>query len=109
MLNINGTLNQCGLPNEDLPPITPFTFAANGGHLSGSHIGSKKEALEMLDLAVKSGIKSWIEEIPIRCFEFQKSCLIPSAKGCHEALTRLNKGDVRYRFVFTGIKEHFSN
>lgn len=28
MLNINGTFNQCGLPNEDLPPVAPFTFAA---------------------------------------------------------------------------------
>ena len=27
MLNINGTFNQCGLPNEDLPPVASFTFA----------------------------------------------------------------------------------
>jgi alcohol dehydrogenase (NADP+) len=97
MLNVNGTFNQCGLPNEDLPAVQPFTFAANGGHLSGSHIGNKTEALEMLDIAAKSGVKSWIEEIPI------------SEKGCHEALTRLDKGDVRYRFVLTGIQEHFKS
>lgn len=28
MLNINGTFNQCGLPNENLPPISRFTFAS---------------------------------------------------------------------------------
>ena len=48
----------------------------NGGHLSGSHIGSKKEALEMLDLVAKHGIKSWIEEIPIRYQTFLDSKLI---------------------------------
>lgn len=26
MLNVNGTFNQCGLPNESLPSISPFTF-----------------------------------------------------------------------------------
>jgi len=96
MLTVNGAFNQCGLPNNALPSVKPFTFAANGCHLTGSHIGSKKEVLEMLDLAAKSGLKSWIEEIPI------------SSQGCHEALTRLDKGDVRYRFVLTGIQEHFS-
>jgi len=50
----------------------------------------------MLDLVAKHGVKSWIEEIPI------------SDKGCKEALERLSKNDVHYRFVFTGIKEHFS-
>jgi len=66
MLNVNGTFNQCGLPNEELPPVSAFMFASNGGHLGGSHIGSKKEVLEMLDLVAKNGVKSWIEEIPIR-------------------------------------------
>jgi D-arabinose 1-dehydrogenase-like Zn-dependent alcohol dehydrogenase len=28
MLNINGNFNQCGLPNEDLPNVSPFTFAS---------------------------------------------------------------------------------
>lgn len=26
MLNIGGTLNQCGLPNQKLPAISPFVF-----------------------------------------------------------------------------------
>jgi hypothetical protein len=30
-----------------------------------------------------------------------------SDKGCKEALERLDKNDVYYRFVLTGIKEHF--
>lgn len=28
MLNVNGTFNQCGLPNESLPEISPFTFVS---------------------------------------------------------------------------------
>ena len=56
MLNVNGTFNQCDLPNECLPPLSPFTFASvlsfliiyefqNGRHFGGSLIGSMKEAL----------------------------------------------------------------
>lgn len=33
----------------------------NGGSIAATHIGSKKEILEMLDLAKKKGVKSIIE------------------------------------------------
>jgi len=96
-LNVNGHFVSVGLPpkNEPFPAVQPFTFASNGGFMGTTHIGSKKEALEMLDLAAKQKIKSWIIEIPI------------SAQGCHKALEELNKGNERYRYVLTNNMEYF--
>ena len=59
MLRIHGQFVTVGLPDNPLPPIQPFTFAANGALFGASHIGSKREAMEMLDLAAKKGIKPW--------------------------------------------------
>jgi len=58
---------------------------SSGVFLGGSHIGSKKEAIEMFNLAVEKGIKSWIE-------------LMPMSK-CGEAVKSVKDGRVRYRHV----------
>lgn len=47
------------LPEKPFPPITGFTLLNNGAFVGGSHIGSKKECLEMLDLAAAKGIRPW--------------------------------------------------
>ena len=52
------------LPEKPLPPITGFTLLNNGCYIGGSHIGSKKEAIEMLQLAADKGIKPWC----VNCF-----------------------------------------
>jgi alcohol dehydrogenase (NADP+) len=49
----------------------------------------------MLQLAADKGIKSWVEEIPI------------SKDGLKEAVTRLKKNDVRYRFTLTEYEKQF--
>jgi alcohol dehydrogenase (NADP+) len=49
----------------------------------------------MLNLAGEKGIESWVEEIPI------------SEQGLKEAVTRLKKNDVRYRFTLTGYDAAF--
>ena len=49
----------------------------------------------MFELASKQNIKSWVEEIKI------------SETGLKEALERLSKNDVRYRFVLTSFDEVF--
>ena len=59
MLKVHGKFVAVGLPDSDLPPIDSFAFLKNGAFFGGSHIGSKKEALEMLDLAAKKGVKPW--------------------------------------------------
>jgi alcohol dehydrogenase (NADP+) len=58
-------------------------------------LGSRKEVLAMLKLAVEKGVDSWVEEIPI------------SAEGLKTALTRLHNNDVRYRFTLTGYDKCF--
>jgi alcohol dehydrogenase (NADP+) len=63
--------------------------------IGASHLGSRKEVLEMLNLAGEKGIESWVEEIPI------------SEQGLKEAVTRLKKNDVRYRFTLTGYDAAF--
>lgn len=55
-----------------------FSFA-------GSHIGSKQEAIKMLNLAAEKNIKPWIE--------------VMDMKECPTAIQRVEKNDVRYRFV----------
>lgn len=50
-------------------PEQPFElrsqgFAGNGCSLSGSHIGSKEQAIRMLKLAAEKKIEGWIEVMP---------------------------------------------
>lgn len=81
---VHGKFVMVGLPDEPLPQMKAFDFLC-GAFLGGSHIGNKVEAVEMLQLAASKGIRPWIEELPM------------SKAG--EAVQRVKKGDVRYRFV----------
>ena len=58
MLTIHGKFIQVGLPDDgEMPKINGFMFIKNGCFIGGSKIGSKKEALAMLDLAARKGLK----------------------------------------------------
>ncbi|PSK74818.1 hypothetical protein CJJ07_005410 [Candidozyma auris] len=97
ILKVDGRFVSVGLPPvKDKFELSPFTFLSNGGSFGSSLLGSKSEALEMLNLAAEKGIKPMIEKIPI------------SEEGCNEALTRCDSGDVRYRFVFTDYAKAFA-
>lgn len=98
-ININGEFHNVGLPDQPLPQFKAQVFASNGAKMGGSHIGSKKEALEMLQLASKiyeKGIKPKIETIDI------------SEKGCSEVVQRVKTNKVRYRVTLTGFHKAFS-
>ncbi|QFZ28560.1 putative NADP-dependent alcohol dehydrogenase [Clavispora lusitaniae] len=96
-LKVDGRFVSVGLPPvDDKFELNPFSFLSNGGSFGSSLLGSKKEALDMLELAAKKGVKPIVEEIPI------------SEKNCEIALTRCNDGDVRYRFVFTDYDKAFA-
>ncbi|KAF9464013.1 NADPH-dependent alcohol dehydrogenase [Collybia nuda] len=84
-LNVHGRLIMVAIPNEDLPSLMSSDLSKNGSFLGGSKIGSKKEALEMLDLAVKKGVKPWIEML--------------SMKDCGTAVKAVKEGNVHYRHV----------
>lgn len=53
--------------------------------LAGSAIGGIKETQEMLDYCGKHNITCMIEKLPL--------------SKCNEAIDRLEKNDVKYRFV----------
>lgn len=92
-LSVHGRLIFVGMPEDEFKSLRSQQFAGNGALLGGSHIGSKVEALSMLDLAAKEKIKPWVEVLPM--------------KDCGKAIQRLADGDVRYRFVLTqDIEDH---
>lgn len=85
MLWVHGSLITVGLPDDHFPALSPFAFSPNGAKLGGSHIGSKVEALEMLQLAADKGIQPWIEVLPM--------------KEIAKAMQGVKDGKVRYRYV----------
>lgn len=87
MLWVHGKFISVGLPDKPLPQVMAFDFEANGCFMGGSHIGNKKEAIEMLNLAAAKGIKPWIEELPM--------------KDAQQAVERVKRNDVRYRIILT--------
>ncbi|KAK9893871.1 NADPH-dependent alcohol dehydrogenase [Cystobasidium minutum MCA 4210] len=85
ILNVHGTLNMVGLPDKELPGMMAQGFVSNAANLSGSHIGSKEEVIEMLQGAADNGIKSWIEELPM--------------SQASKAVQGVKDNKVRYRYV----------
>ncbi|OBZ67244.1 NADP-dependent alcohol dehydrogenase 6 [Grifola frondosa] len=87
MLFVHGRFITVGLPdsNNSLPTLHAFDFLPC--LMGGSKIGSKKECLEMLELARAKGVKPWIEEMPMR--------------DVGKALKALKENEVRYRYVLT--------
>merc|ERR1712225_94696 len=85
ILNVHGKFVTCGLPDNPLPQIPAFAFASNGAFFGGTHIGNKKECVEMLKLAASKGIKTWVEEL--------------SMKDASKAVQGVKDNKVRYRYV----------
>ncbi|CAM9022407.1 unnamed protein product [Wickerhamomyces anomalus] len=95
-LKVNRSFISVGLPHVDEKfEVQPFTFFSNGSAVGSSCLGSRAEAIELFELAVKHDIKPWVETIKV------------SEAGVSEGLTRLDKGDVRYRFTLVGFNEFF--
>jgi alcohol dehydrogenase (NADP+) len=94
-LAVNGEFHNVGLPDKPLPEIMAQQFTSNGSKIGGSHIGSKKEALEMLKLASEHNIHPMIEQINI------------SEAGCKNAVERVKNNEVRYRVTLTGFNKAF--
>lgn len=95
LLNIHGKFVNVGLPEGSGTEVRAQTMLANGCFIGTSHLGSRREVLEMLDLAAKKGINTWVEKVPI------------SEAGLKEAWTRLHRGDVHYRFTMVNYDEVF--
>lgn len=96
VLKVNCQLVSVGLPEKgERYDLSPFTFIKSGCSVGVSKLGSRQEAIELLELASTHGFKPWVETIDV------------SEAGVHEGLTRLDQGDVRYRFTLVGFHKFF--
>jgi uncharacterized zinc-type alcohol dehydrogenase-like protein len=84
LLKTNGSFVIVGLSTEPLA-IGVFNLITARRHFSGSNIGGIRETQEVLDFCAEHGITADIELIGVQ--------------DINAALDRLQKGDVKYRFV----------
>jgi uncharacterized zinc-type alcohol dehydrogenase-like protein len=85
LLKRDGTLTLVGAPEHPHPSPTIFSLIMKRRSIAGSLIGGIAETQEMLDFCAERGIVSDIEMIPIQKID--------------EAYDRMQKSDVKYRFV----------
>lgn len=82
-LNFDGTLCSLGIP--DTFDFTPVLLTMGRRRITSSGVGGTRETAEMLEFCAEHGIVADIEVI--------------APAQINEAFARLEKGDVRYRFV----------
>lgn len=85
LLRRNGVMTLVGAPGEPHKGPNVFTLLMGRRSIAGSPIGGIAETQEMLDFCAQHDIGADIELIPIQAI--------------NEAWERVQKGDIRYRFV----------
>ncbi|KAF3760462.1 hypothetical protein M406DRAFT_47533 [Cryphonectria parasitica EP155] len=97
LLDVHGRWISVSMPdkNDKGTEVSTWSQIENGCLIGASHLGSRKEALEMLQLAADHNIATWIETVDI------------NEEGLHKALERCARSDVRYRFCLTGFDKAF--
>lgn len=95
MMDIHGRWISVGMPEEEGQVIKAQNLASNSVLIGASHLGSRREMLDMLQLAADKRFEGWVEEINI------------GQEGLKEAISRMKKGDVPYRFTLTGFEDVF--
>ncbi|OBT85588.1 hypothetical protein VE02_06683 [Pseudogymnoascus sp. 03VT05] len=95
LLDVHGRFISVGLPEGSGAEVRAQDLLGNGCMIGASHLGSRREVLEMLQLAADKKIESWVEEVKI------------SPDNLRASLARLHNSDVRYRFALTGYEEVF--
>jgi hypothetical protein len=89
MLDMRGRFVIVGLPDEPLLGLNAMSLFGVGAFLGGSHISSEKECIQILQLVVDKGVKSWITLLPM--------------SDAKKAVEAAKKNDLKgkYRFVLT--------
>jgi len=95
LLDVHGKWVSVGLPGGGGITVRNQDFLPNGCFIGSSHLGSRRETLEMLQLAADKGIKTWVQEVPI------------SADGLRSAMNGIEDSKVRYRYCLTNYDEAF--
>jgi len=95
LLAPKGRLILVGLPEGDETPQIPIWSLVTGGrYIGGSMVGDPKQIEEMLELAAKQDLKTWIEPYPM--------------EKVNEAIVKLTTKGMRYRAVLYNHK-HINN
>ncbi|RXK85732.1 NAD(P)-dependent alcohol dehydrogenase [Filimonas effusa] len=84
LLRTNGTYINVGLPPKPWE-VSSFSVVVGNKAITGSGVGGLQETQEMLDFCAENNIVADVELIDI--------------KNINEAFERMEKGDIRYRFV----------
>ncbi|BEL03755.1 NAD(P)-dependent alcohol dehydrogenase [Actinoplanes sichuanensis] len=84
MLNLNGTLVMLGVPKQPIT-VDVFSLLHNRRSLAGTLVGGIAETQQMLEFCADHGIVADVEII--------------GADEIDQAYDRVDRGDVRYRFV----------
>jgi len=90
LLKPGGKLVLVGAPEDPLPAMPAFSFIMNNVFLGGSAIGGTKDIEEMLQLAAKVEVKSWIQP--------------RSLKEANQAVRDMEDVKARYRYVLVNEK-----
>lgn len=96
-MKVGGKFHNVGLPDAPLPELKAQSFVSGMYYIGSSHLGNRPEMEAMLKLASEKNIKTWVETLDI------------SAKGCAEAVQRVKKNDIKYRFTLINFDKAFPN
>lgn len=90
LLRPHGTFVQVGAPEDSVPGFNIFPLIVKAAKITGSLIGSPKDIEEMLELAARKGVKSWVNSWPLG--------------KVNDALQAFQRGEPRYRIVLVNEK-----
>ncbi|KAJ4299848.1 hypothetical protein N0V90_005094 [Kalmusia sp. IMI 367209] len=85
LLDVNGIMVQVGAPEDPLPSFPAFPLILKNLKLGGSLIGTRQHIKDMLALAAKQDIKSWVQVRPMA--------------DANQVLIDFEDGKPRYRYV----------
>ncbi|RPA97509.1 GroES-like protein [Choiromyces venosus 120613-1] len=90
LLRHHGTFVQVGAPEDSAPGFNMFPLILKRVKITGSFIGSPREIEEMLELAARKGVRSWVNPWPL--------------EKVNDALQAFERGEPRYRIVLVNEK-----
>ena len=95
IMQVGGRLGSFSVP-EQSEKIVLKPFGLLGVSIANSHLGSIEEIKQLLKLVSEKNLRIWIEKYPI------------NEANVNEVFERMEKGDVRYRYVFTDYDKEFN-
>ncbi|CAB4253478.1 similar to Saccharomyces cerevisiae YMR318C ADH6 NADPH-dependent medium chain alcohol dehydrogenase with broad substrate specificity [Maudiozyma barnettii] len=95
IMQVGGRIVSISVP-EQSEKIVLNPFGLMGVSISNSHLGSIEEIKQLLKLVSEKNLRIWIEKYPI------------NEANVNEVFERMEKGDVRYRYVFTDYDKEFN-